>query len=454
RGGRVGAGRRGGPGAGAVRGGGAGHRRADHPGSDRGGRGRPHSGGPHRQPGPAGTRGVRCHSGRAAGARHVQRVPPPVGDLSGGPAADPAAGGGASARGEARLDAPDHSTGRHAGSPGRPADRDPRDRLRGDHVHRPGRDPVADDRPGRGLVHARRGSVRAGGRPVHGDDGPAPSGRLAGAARPAAGPHHRVAAARQGRRPHGLHAELAGRRAGLPPDAAARAGRPARPPGRPGGGPPGRPRPPPPPPGPDGRPVRRGVLEVARPAATARRIRVVYYEGWDGRGQTATGITWDSAVLTLLCEDPYWEDVQAQTVHRESGTQVDYLVPYPSVSSSQVLGATTVTNPGDVDVWPVWTVTGPASAITFTRDDTEESFTLDMTATAHGPLLEGETVTISTDPPRVRASSGENLVSGLNWPEAVLWSIPPGQTPVTFALAGAETGSAVDLAFHPRYETA
>src|SRR5690606_11171214 len=207
-------------------------------------------------------------------------------------------------------------------------------------------------------------------------------------------------------------------------------------------------------PGPDGRPVSPGVLEVARPDGTARRIRVVYYEGWDGRGQTATGITWDSAVLTLLCEDPYWEDVQAQTVHRESGTQVDYLVPYPSVSSSQVLGATTVTNPGDVDVWPVWTVTGPASAITFTRDDTEESFTLDMTATAHGPLLEGETVTISTYRPRVRASSGENLVSGLNWPEAVLWSIPPGQTPVTFALAGAETGSAVDLAFHSRYETA
>lgn len=197
-----------------------------------------------------------------------------------------------------------------------------------------------------------------------------------------------------------------------------------------------------------------GWLEVARPDGSARRIAVYYSDGWDGQGRTATGITWDSAVLTLYCEDPYWLDVQAQTVHRETGAGVDYLAPYPSVSSSQVLGATTVENRGDVDVWPEWHITGPATSITFTREDTGQAFTLDMEATAHGALLAGETVTISTDPPRVRSGTGENLVAGLNWPEAVLWSLPPGETPVTFQLAGAETGSAVDLTYYPRYETA
>jgi hypothetical protein len=197
-----------------------------------------------------------------------------------------------------------------------------------------------------------------------------------------------------------------------------------------------------------------GWLEVARPDGSARRIAVYYRDGWDGRGQTATGITWDSAVLTLWCEDPYWLDLQAQTVHRETGATVDYLVPFPTVSSSQVLGATHVTNPGDVDVWPTWVITGPATSIEFTRDDTGEAFTLDMEATAHGPLLAGETVTVSTDPPRVRSGTGENLVAGLNWPEAVLWSLPPGESPVTFQLNGAEAGSAVDLTFNPRYETA
>ncbi|WP_328657864.1 phage tail protein [Streptomyces sp. NBC_00334] len=197
-----------------------------------------------------------------------------------------------------------------------------------------------------------------------------------------------------------------------------------------------------------------GWLEVARPDGSGRRIAVYYSQGWDGQGRTATGITWDSAVVTLWCEDPYWLDVQAQTVHRETGTGVDYLAPYPSVSSSQVLGATTVMNAGDVDVWPTWVVTGPATSISFTREDTGDSFTLDMADTAHGALLAGQTVTISTDPPRVRSGAGENLVAGLNWPEAVLWSLPPGETAVTFQLVGAEAGSAVDLTYYPRYETA
>jgi hypothetical protein len=197
-----------------------------------------------------------------------------------------------------------------------------------------------------------------------------------------------------------------------------------------------------------------GTLEVLRPDGSGRRISVYYSQGFDGQGDTATGITWDSAVLTLWCEDPYWEDLQPQTVHRETGAGVDFLAPYPSVSSSQVLGATTVNNPGDVDVWPTWQITGPATAITFTREDTNDSFVLTMADTVHGALLAGETVTISTDPLRVVSGTGENLLDGLNWPEAVLWSLPPGETPVTFQLDGAAEGSAVDLTYYPRYETA
>ena len=205
--------------------------------------------------------------------------------------------------------------------------------------------------------------------------------------------------------------------------------------------------------GPDGT-FQPGTLEVARPDGGVRTIAVYYAEGWDGRGQVATGITWDSAVVTLLAEDPYWVDAVPMRVHRATATPVDYLVPYPSVSSSQVLGDTTVTNPGDVDVWPTWVITGPATAITFTRDDTGEAFALTMADTPHGPLLADEKVTVGTDPPRVQSHTGENLIAGLDWPGAVLWSLPPGETPVTFQLDGAETGSAVDLLFYPRYETA
>jgi len=199
-----------------------------------------------------------------------------------------------------------------------------------------------------------------------------------------------------------------------------------------------------------------GVLDVARPDGRRRQIKVRYQEGWEGLGQAGTGISWDNAVLTLLAEDPYYYDPVAQVVHRQTDSAADFLNPYPSVSSSQVLGATTVTNPGDVDAWPVWTITGPATLITMTRTDTGEAFTIDPNATAiaHGNLLASEYVTVATDPPSVRYSDGSNWAGALNWPAASLWSISPGDNQVTFELDGAGSGSAVDLSYYPRYETA
>ncbi|MFI7239661.1 phage tail protein [Streptomyces cyaneofuscatus] len=209
-----------------------------------------------------------------------------------------------------------------------------------------------------------------------------------------------------------------------------------------------------------------GWLEIARPDGTRRRIAVHYQEGFEGRGSKGSGVVSDAAAITLWCEDPYWIDPVEVAVHRETGALSSFFVPYPTVSSSQVLGATTLRNPGDVVVWPKWTITGPASLITFTVTrttlvdgapaETTESFTLDPTDPdiGHGALLAGEEVTISTDPPSVRFQDGSNWIGGLSWPSAVLWGLDPGDNAVTFQLDSSGPGSSVDLAFNPRYETA
>ena len=199
-----------------------------------------------------------------------------------------------------------------------------------------------------------------------------------------------------------------------------------------------------------------GQLEIARPDGSARRVDAYYQAGIDGSGKQGYGITSDFFVLSLLCEDPYWRDAEPQRVHREFSAGVDFLAPYPSVSSSQVLGETTLFNPGDVEAWPSWKMTGPASTLTAERLDTGDAFSLDPDAPAigHGNLTAGEYVTVDTDPPRVRYMDGSNWSGALNWPGAVLWSIPPGETAVAFDLDGAASGSSVDLAFYPRYETA
>ena len=199
-----------------------------------------------------------------------------------------------------------------------------------------------------------------------------------------------------------------------------------------------------------------GRLEIARPDGSSRVVDAYYASGIEGSGKQGYGVTSDFFVMSLLCEDPYWRDRQPQTVHREFSEGVDYLSPYPSVSSSQVLGETTLSNPGDVDAWPSWIMTGPASTLTATRADTGESFSLDPNAAtiAHGNLADGEQVTVTTDPPTVRGPDGSVWTGALNWPGAVLWSIPPGETAVEFGLDGAGAGSSVDMTFYPRYETA
>jgi hypothetical protein len=199
-----------------------------------------------------------------------------------------------------------------------------------------------------------------------------------------------------------------------------------------------------------------GELEIARPDGSARRVQAYYQEGFAGQAKQGYGIYSDFAVLTLLCEDPYWRDVQALSIHREYGTPADFQDPYPTVSSSQVLGDTVLTNPGDVEAWPSWVITGPAALVTATNNRRGESFDLDPDAASisHGDLVGGEQVTISTDPPQVRFQDGSNWTGALNWPGAVLWPLDPGESEVTFQLDDSGPGSAVDLSFYPRFETA
>jgi len=189
-----------------------------------------------------------------------------------------------------------------------------------------------------------------------------------------------------------------------------------------------------------------GTLRVARPDGSAREIQAYYEDGFTG----LAGQNWLSAspVLTLLCPDPYWRDITDTVLPFSYGLATNYLAPYPQVSSSQVLGATTVNNPGEVVAWPQWTVTGPMAALAALNNTTGQQFELTYA------LAAGQTITITTEEPTVRGPSGENLVSALNWPTAYLWPLLAGDNDVEFNVSGAGVGTAVSLSFRARYEGA
>jgi hypothetical protein len=189
-----------------------------------------------------------------------------------------------------------------------------------------------------------------------------------------------------------------------------------------------------------------GVLRVTRPDGTAREIEVIYEDGLRGE----TGENWMSAnpVLTLMAPDGYWRDTAAVVENREYLPGTSFLAPFPQVSAGQVLGQSSVNNPGDVTAWPVWTINGPATVVTAANQTTGQSFVLTQAIAA------GETITVTTKQPAVRGPVGQNLVNQLNWPDAYLWGLLPGDNDVNFAVAGASTGTKITLSFYPRYDGA
>lgn len=196
-----------------------------------------------------------------------------------------------------------------------------------------------------------------------------------------------------------------------------------------------------------------GRLRITRPDGTAREIDAYYQAGLD----VPAGHGWHhaTAALTLLCPDPYWRDI---TVHVEkrvhTGDGGDFYDPFFTLSPGRVLGETTITNPGDVEAWPTWKITGPAELVTATNHTTGEQFVVDPTWDGDPPLGNGETVTITTDPPTVRGPAGQVWTGALNWPDAVLWGLVPGENHVEFQVAGADEGTTVELSWQTRHETA
>lgn len=191
-----------------------------------------------------------------------------------------------------------------------------------------------------------------------------------------------------------------------------------------------------------------GVLRVARPDGTSREIQAFYEDGFGGE----PGQNWVSAnpVLTLFCPEGAWSDPEHTEVSRSPSAQVPFNDPFLSISPSQILGTTTITNPGDLTAWPTWTITGPASSISATNNTAEHTFTINYT------LLAGETMTVVTAGPQpgVRGPADQNLSGELNWPEAYLWGLEPGDNEVEFIVGGSSGTTNITLTFHALYEGA
>jgi hypothetical protein len=190
-----------------------------------------------------------------------------------------------------------------------------------------------------------------------------------------------------------------------------------------------------------------GILRITYPDGSVREIEAYYESGFDG--EPGQGHTYDTAVTVLYCPDPLFRDPTPVVLTRSYVASPSvYLNPYRTFGTGQVLDESTLTNPGTVDAWPTWVLTGPATELTATNLTTGESFTVTYTLSA------GQTITITTRPSEIIGPAGQNLINSMDWPSSKLWRLQRGANDVDLAVLGAGSGTSVTATFYARYQQA
>jgi hypothetical protein len=198
-------------------------------------------------------------------------------------------------------------------------------------------------------------------------------------------------------------------------------------------------------------PLVAGQLELMQSDGRRFRLNARYLGGLEGSEEVGEGgdTTWCRFVLKLYVEDPWWYAVDPITIPFNFTTPTTFFPFFPlTLDSNQVLGNTTVNNPGTVPSWPTWTATAPGSGLTLTNTATGDEVEFS------GSIPSGRTLTIVTEP----GEQSVKLDDGTDWwpnlvGNPVFWKIPPLSTPISLVLTGAGAGSSVGLSWLPRFRS-
>lgn len=192
-----------------------------------------------------------------------------------------------------------------------------------------------------------------------------------------------------------------------------------------------------------------GRLQSVDPAGRVRELTCRYSQGFEGDESTADGglLSLAAVLVFRAAEDPYWHDRDATVLEFGTGSPPAFFPFFPlTLAGSTIVGGITIENPGDIEAWPIWTITGPGSGLTLTNDTTGES--LELSTVLGG----GDTLTIDTTPgvKTVTLYDGSNLYGDLSSGPS-LWPLAPGENHVSVTFTDSTADSLVSLSFRARY---
>lgn len=208
--------------------------------------------------------------------------------------------------------------------------------------------------------------------------------------------------------------------------------------------------------------VEPGILRVQSGTLPAREIIASYtggYEFFETNSRVA------QPVLVLRAHEPYWTSIADTTLTFATGTGLPFFVPDPAdapdfvignpmpaftLSVDTIAGAQNILVPCDVKVWPVWTLTGPASDVVLSNLTT--GLDINLTGITLGP---GDVITIDTRPGRktITDQTGANRFADLD-PASTLFPLEPGTNSLLLLVDGFVQGqTSLTLAYRERFLT-
>lgn len=196
-------------------------------------------------------------------------------------------------------------------------------------------------------------------------------------------------------------------------------------------------------------PEQPGQWTVTQPTGDYRTLACRFESGDDVSEIDPALIGWATYGVYLSADDPYWLGVPVTESWGSGGT-----VPYFSTSGSvygrspaNLLGTATMSNRGDVDAFPVWTITAGVGGITTTTIGVGGRLIVVPIA-----LTEGQSITVDTRPAARTAirENGTDVTSSLG---AVDFAPIPAGEAQSLSLSMTGTGT-VSASITPRFRRA
>lgn len=191
-------------------------------------------------------------------------------------------------------------------------------------------------------------------------------------------------------------------------------------------------------------PLPRLVAEYANGEVYNLPFR--YQSGLEGDYSRYNGDVFNF-ILSLMCPNPYWTSNTSLTISipvTSSGRGLLPMLSQLQLENGAATGVITVENPGEVDSWPVWEVTGPGGPITIELGDV--GFTIDATLAGTDKRI------IDTGSGTMVDETGANAYAEFA-PAPKLFPIPPGLSAISIFMDSPVAGeSSIVGTYQPRKE--